>query len=365
MEVHAAAPGLGGAQPADGRQIPLCAVAMVRRPDDVLGHSAHPEVEQRGVARSHAPARRDWRARPVLERLQPSCLAKSLGAGQIATTKSLAKCERPRWRNISESGQDKLDLALPFPVFDDNNTEIMLTTTSPALLKSMLKAAVRRTNQRQAAAKLADSSHFTGTRASLEIARRVADSKGGRLSRKESSSVNAIWTKCRLKGAGYELESTLCDMCGQERDTLWHRIWFCRNPQVLAARNRFVNPALQAEATRVNADLLWVTRAIIDDPSDHLPPPNATNLAVNEEILDVDAWNLGTDQLCAYSDGSCTQELSREMKRASWGLILYNSSTKPLHATSGPSQLTCGSPARQVNLQGWRWLWRWRRVTPI
>ena len=246
----------------------------------------------------------------------------------------------------------------PFQFFDDNNTEIMLTTTSPALLKSILNAAVCRTNHRQAAAKLADSSQFTGTRASLEIARRVADSKGGRLSRKESSSlrkaaVNAIWTKCRLKEAGYELETTLCDMCGQENDTLWHRIWFCRNPQLVAARNRFANPALQTEATRKDVDLLWVTRAIIDDPSDHLPPPNAKDLAVNEEILDVDAWNLGTDQLCAYSDGSCTQELSREMKRASWGLIL------------GPSQLTCGSPARQVSLQAWRWLWRWRRVTPV
>ena len=48
-------PCIGGAQPADGRQIPLCAVAMVRRPDDVLGRSNHLEVEQRGVARSHAP----------------------------------------------------------------------------------------------------------------------------------------------------------------------------------------------------------------------------------------------------------------------------------------------------------------------
>ena len=223
----------------------------------------------------------------------------------------------------------------------------------------MLKAAVCRTNQRHAAAKLADSSHFTGTRASLEIARRVADSKGGRLSRKESPSlrkaaVNAIWTKCRLKEAGYELETTLCDMCGQENDTLWHRIWFCRNPQEVAARNRFANPALQTEATRKDVDLLWVTRAIIDDPSDHLPPPNAKDLAVNEEILGTSTpGNLGTDQLCTYSDGSCTQELSREMKRASWGLILE------------PSQLTCGSPARQVNFQAWRWLWRWRRVTPV
>ena len=234
-----------------------------------------------------------------------------------------SRSQRPeRWRSVKGPvGATFLSLdwikwtcPSPFQFFDDNNTEILLTTTSPALLKSMVNAAVCRTNQRQAAAKLADSSHFTGTRASLEIARRVADTKGGRLSRKESSSlrnaaVNATWTKCRLKEAGYELETTLCDMRGQDR------IWFCRNPQVVAARNRFANPALQTEATQKDVDLLWVTRAIIDDPSDHLPPPNAKDLAVNEEILDVDAWNLGTDQLCACSDGSCTQELSREMKR--------------------------------------------------
>ena len=58
---------------------------------------------------------------------------------------------------------------------------------------------------------------------------------------------------------------------------------------------------LQAEATKEGADLLWVMRAIIDGPSDHLPPPNAKDLAVNEETLDTEAWNAGTDCLCAFS----------------------------------------------------------------
>ena len=107
------------------------------------------------------------------------------------------KLQRPeRWRSVrGPVGATFLSLdrikwtwPSPFQFFDDNNTEIMLTTTSPALLKSLLNAAVRRTNQRQAAAKLADSSGFSGARAPLEVARRVADSKGGRLSRKESSS---------------------------------------------------------------------------------------------------------------------------------------------------------------------------------
>ena len=143
--------------------------------------------------------------------------------------------------------------------------------------------------------------------------------------RRRNLAVNAIWTKCRVKEAGYELYTSLCDMCGQEDDTLWHRIWFCNNPQVVAARNRFASAALQAEATKANADLLWVTRAITDDPPDHLPPQNAKDCAINEETWDAEAWESGTDCLCAISDGSCTQELSREMKRASWGLILCNS----------------------------------------
>ena len=60
-----------------------------------------------------------------------------------------------------------------------------------------------------------------------------------------------------------KLETSLCDMCGQLDDTQWHRIWFCRNPQVVAARNRFASETLQAEASKENVDLLWVTRAII------------------------------------------------------------------------------------------------------
>ena len=62
--------------------------AVVRRPDDVLSCSSHLEVEQRGMARSHAPSWRDWRTRPVLEGAQSACLAKNLEAGQIAKDQS-------------------------------------------------------------------------------------------------------------------------------------------------------------------------------------------------------------------------------------------------------------------------------------
>ena len=89
------------------------------------------------------------------------------------------------------------------------------------------------------------------------------------------------------------------------------------------------------------------------------PPPNDKDLAVNEEMLDAEAWNLGTDHLWAYSDGSCTQGLSREMKRASWGLIFYKSANKaiaryfgaiPAHLrqTSAAGEFACLALALEV-----------------
>ena len=204
MEVHAA-PGLGGAQPADGKQIDLCAVAVVRRPDDVLGRSTHLEVEQRGMARSHASARRDGEHGQFLKVLNLPALRRIWERGRSQRPERWRSVKGPVGATFLSLDRIKWTWPSPFQFFDDNNTEILLTTTSPALLESMLNAAVCRTNQREAAAKLADSSHFTGTTVSLEIARRVADSKGGRLSRKESSSlrnaaVNAIWTKCEGSG---------------------------------------------------------------------------------------------------------------------------------------------------------------------
>ena len=110
MEVHAA-PGLDGAQSDDGRQIPLCIVALVRRPDDILSCSSHFEVEQRGLARSHASAWRDWKTWPILECAQSACLAKNLGARKIATTGAVAK--RERLRLMTELGRLSCTVACP------------------------------------------------------------------------------------------------------------------------------------------------------------------------------------------------------------------------------------------------------------
>ena len=138
---------------------PLCALAMVRGPDGVLARCAPLEMEQRSLARSHAPARRN-------------CSDRSDGVkGPVGAT--FLSLDRLKWTWPS-----------PFQFFDDNNTEIMLTTTSPALLKSMLNAAC------------AQNKPETGSR--IEVARSVADSKRGRLSRKESSSLRIAAVNANL-----------------------------------------------------------------------------------------------------------------------------------------------------------------------
>ena len=76
------------------------------------------------------------------------------------TAKSRIRPQRLERRRSVKGPIGATLLSLPF-------TEIMLTTTFPALLKSMLNAAVRRTNQRQAAGKPTDSSSFSGARAHL------------------------------------------------------------------------------------------------------------------------------------------------------------------------------------------------------
>ena len=212
----------------------------------------------------------------------------------------------------------------------------------------MLNAAVRRTNQRWQQESWLSHQVFWGPGPTFEVARRVADSKRVRLSRGESSllrdaAVNAVWTKCRLKEAGYESETSLCDMCGQEEDTLWHRVWFCKNPQVVAARNRFASATLETEATKENADLLWVTRAVTD-ASDNLRPPSAKDLAVMPK--------LGTraPTMCARSAMVAAHKSSRARWRAHRG---SSSSTtrraRRWRATSVPSLHIQGSPARQGN----------------
>ena len=52
-----------------------------------------------------------------------------------------------------------------------------------------------------------------------------------------------------------------------------------------------------------------------------LLPPHQNDRAGIETSLNQMDWQNGDGQLQAFSDGSCAQELSRQMKKASWALF--------------------------------------------
>ena len=125
--------------------------------------------------------------------------------------------------------------------------------------------------------------------------------------------------------------------------------------QVAAARARFASCELRRKAMTEGANKLWFTSAIATDPSDLLPPPT---------MLILTDWQCVESQLQPFSDGSCTQELSREMKRASCALIFYHQDAEQVAIHSGTIPAYLSSPAKQANLQAWRWQWRLRHDPP-
>ena len=43
----------------------------------------------------------------------------------------------------------------------------------------------------------------------------------------KAAACDAIWTRTRLRDAGYLLEDVSCPLCGTQEDTLHHRVWNC------------------------------------------------------------------------------------------------------------------------------------------
>ena len=107
---ESATSGSGGSQPADSRQVPLCALAMVRGPDGVLAHC----VYWRGKIGEHGQ---------FLKVLSLPAMRKHGNEGS---------CSGQSPVGATFLGLDRLVRTWPppFQFFGDKNTEILLTTTS-------------------------------------------------------------------------------------------------------------------------------------------------------------------------------------------------------------------------------------------
>jgi hypothetical protein len=133
-------------------------------------------------------------------------------------------------------------------------------------------------------------------------------------------------TYSRAACSGY-LVADRCPMCGRRGDTMRHRIWRCRHPDVVAARDAVAPQWLQREQDRrAEDDSFWVT-GWIPHPADTWPAPADVPTAIvtygESEEGDPPACEDDRAGLAGhlYGDGSCTTHVYKELRRAGTSVI--------------------------------------------
>ena len=232
-----------------------------------------------------------------------------------------------------------------FTMISDFDEEVSLPAHSPCMLGNMLKQADLRALQRDAASKVQqtiplldhEEHHlYQQRRLCFDVAKKyIASSKVDPIGKAITRclSVGCIWTKTRLKEAGYEVDD-VCELCGQPCDDLRHRLYICKHPDVVEARRQalkgrmgpFIHDALGA----TEWDPLY-TRAAFRHPGDFWPRPSqwyeATLVNAQGEICDMEALEGNTDGCMACWDGSCTRLAVPELNRAAWAVSFVDAAT--------------------------------------
>ncbi len=222
----------------------------------------------------------------------------------------------------------------PFTLVNRDRDELMLTTTSPAMLAQLLRQAVIHTLQLQVGEKIAETDDaFCGRRVAVEhIAAQLKSDR--RLSARDkaaymSVACGALMTHSRAVAEGY-LVLDLCPLCGMPGDTITHRVWRCAHHAAVQAREaaapRWFLKELE-RATCVEGNVFWST-AFLPHPADIWPAPAAeANMCC--EWVDGEApqaADRGADggpllSGSVYVDGSCTTHVFPELRRAATSVI--------------------------------------------
>ena len=139
----------------------------------------------------------------------------------------------------------------PFLWEDDIGITYDLALFGPKLFSNALRSSVQRHLERQLAEKSGDAA-LAGRRASLEPAKAFMRAKKNNSKSKLAVSLavsNAVRTRTRLFEAGYVVEDTRCELCGEGEDTLHHRLWLCSAPCAVQARCTAGTEAIIREAS--------------------------------------------------------------------------------------------------------------------
>ncbi len=225
----------------------------------------------------------------------------------------------------------------PFVFVNADREEVPLTKVSPGMLAHMLREAVLRQHQRLLGDKLADvDPTFAARRVATEhIDARLRTDKTLTAQDKaayRAVACDAVMTCSKARKLGYDIPDQ-CPLCGHAGDTQFHRIWKCRHPDAVKAREEAAPSWLLKEVERlVDADkqIFWTT-AFFPHPADIWPKPAVEANAVVEwcgadgpgdDDRDGDGRPQVQGQL--YIDGSCSTGVFPDLRRASSSIIQWS-----------------------------------------
>ena len=244
---------------------------------------------------------------------------------------------KARWQRV-KGPVDALELSMhrlawtasgPFSWTDDLGIQRQVLEHSPVLWKIYLKEAIHRMHERELATRLVDVDGSSFGRACTDVLKSTLALKAVPAVEKEalaSAGCNSIWTLVDAQAAGYLVDSTSCPLCGCHPDTLFGRVWVCSHPSVVEVRNLHASSSVRSAALAAGDASCLFTHGIIPHPADYLPPrePSLQFQAFQDgqrlgSHRDID---MGGD---LYVDGSCDQNVIRELRKAAFSVVAYNS----------------------------------------
>ena len=153
----------------------------------------------------------------------------------------------------------------------------------------------------------------------------ISDLTETQITTAENFLLDGIWTRDRLRQAGYLVESVSCPLCSQGVDTIDHRIFDCQHEGFEDIRRRWLSGRSRAwlsgrlslgtsqdEKTRERAARHLARQGLARNPSLHQPLPASEGSGFDGDT------NMAFGDGVAFSDGGCTRPFHPILARASW-----------------------------------------------
>ncbi len=245
----------------------------------------------------------------------------------------------------------------PFELVTDQGATITLTLNTPTMVRALLKEGMRRSLERAMGVKWRESdATYVGRRVCADLAVHAVRPGGG-MSRHhaaifKSVACGAVMTMSRAVQLGYDVVN-LCPLCGEEADTLFHRVYRCRCTS--AAVQAAVPAWFWRETQRASAGNRFWTTACFPHPCDLIVgPSNRMETQVElkdvvDEALEADGGGGARVRDHPVRDGRDHDDAAAEPRRDAdddgsvmgfGGKIYVDGSCKP-HVIRGLARATC------------------------